>query len=1508
MKPSFALRHGLCLGCLFIHFSHQSLRAANITWIGGNVDWVDNSGNANWSPADEPDLDDVAIFNTANTVNLGSDNLILGLTLSGSASLKTNSKNLVVDGLVQLANSTFTVGVAGSNVTADSVTINNNGNIVMDLGALVIIEETGSGALVINSGGTLGGRGSVSSSDALAAITTVFFNNGTISASPVGLILFGSPAAGTLSFGATSANARIDLDGPAESGNVNMSRNQTLDINLPLSDSFAGTMAMVHNSVFDISAAWSMNGGTLTATNGFVAGSPPFIPSISASTSFIRGGGFSQNGGTITNVDSDGTLQFDATLNMTGGNLVNNGTVVFNANATIGAGANFTMPTATSSIAVTNAAQVVVNQANFNADGNGVATNLLTIESSGLLDLNLGVGGDTSVQSAVRLNGGTLDLTSTTGSWSLMRSVTTGASSGTSKIEGSPVSVSGTVTVATGSTLDCNLVSTWTGSSTVNGLLLLGGDATLTGGSFVGPGTLRLGSTSNVTANTIINTTTFDWDGTGIGSVHTINDGIAFTINSTVLDSDGDMDDPITLGGNSAAITMNGVSEWTMTNALTANSGGIGSALINGSARLILTGATAGIKAVGNTTVTSPITFGASSVTTVSASRTLSTSNGTVFDGGSVGGAGIFTPAGTISVLSSSTISADVFDFDGAYWNVESGATLTINVVDYDTVATNEFGTAITLNHGRISVITGDPEFIMDGTLNMNDNAGPTTEWQGEPMDIGNDNSSVLAKLNVYGTSQSSIFAQVDFNSDARVNVAAGSILNLVGTANFDTVNGADHATFTGSGTFSITGNANFNEAVTFDMSGGSIDLDGSDGTGSTIFLPAPVVMNVASLQSFGKTNGSGTNILEIDHSVGTGSLTVNLDNPGDEWTLNGPGVLNLLNGNAPITLLSGAAAKLNGIVNVTGDVRTTARVDIGGTINIQTAGEPFRLAGGDLTTTNTIAGGIVNGPGLLGADTGASLSGFGTIAANIDFDGSSDLIADGGILNVTGSIVDVRNVISRTGGIMNVVNAWNSSVLNSITLLGGEIRGGQITLDNTFGITGVGWVSSKVINNTRIGNSGVGVLIVQTTGNDNDWDGAANAGTLNSSFGTLELHDNAAFTFGGTVNATSGGTVFASGFALNPGTSSTINLTNGHFTSTNTTSFAGPIVVSAGGSSSLEVASPNLLDLLATSSVNLTGNLSLVTTNGRIRSGATFSGGGSLIVPSGSTVAPDAGANIGVLVENSGTLRIAGTPIGRNDVHDYQQNANGKLEVGLSGTGLADFDRLVANGAAQVAGTLDLKLIGGFVPALGQTFNFLSATSGVTGTFTSIVQPVGMPAGLKFRVNYQPTLLQLEVVNASAYDTWIDSFASLTNPADRLKSANPDGDSLNNLGEFALDGDPTSGGNSGRIFGKIAPVATIPVMTLTLAVRTGALPAAGDPAGGELVLEQTADSLFYAIQASDNLVTTPLTVSEVTGPDATAIQVGLPALHAGWGYRTFRSPGPVAGDPEEFMRVFIHD
>ena len=59
-------------------------------------------------------------------------------------------------------------------------------------------------------------------------------------------------------------------------------------------------------------------------------------------------------------------------------------------------------------------------------------------------------------------------------------------------------------------------------------------------------------------------------------------------------------------------------------------------------------------------------------------------------------------------------------------------------------------------------------------------------------------------------------------------------------------------------------------------------------------------------------------------------------------------------------------------------------------------------------------------------------------------------------------------------------------------------------------------------------------------------------------------------------------------------------------------------------------------------------------------------------------------------------------------------------------------------------------------------------------------------------------------------------------------------------------------------------------------------------------------------IQASDNLTLYNMDTQDISLADAAAIQVGLPPVGDGWYYLTLRSPGPVAGDPSEFIRLWV--
>lgn len=130
-----------------------------------------------------------------------------------------------------------------------------------------------------------------------------------------------------------------------------------------------------------------------------------------------------------------------------------------------------------------------------------------------------------------------------------------------------------------------------------------------------------------------------------------------------------------------------------------------------------------------------------------------------------------------------------------------------------------------------------------------------------------------------------------------------------------------------------------------------------------------------------------------------------------------------------------------------------------------------------------------------------------------------------------------------------------------------------------------------------------------------------------------------------------------------------------------------------------------------------------------------------------------------------------------------------------------------------------------------------------------------------------------------SPYDNWINSFPTLTNPADKLPTANPDVDGATNFEEFALGGNPADPADQGtRLVQTVdANGDSEPDLTLTLEVRAGAV---FTPAGNALTA--TMDGVTYRIEGSTDLATWNSLVSEVA-------QLGSGSPSAGYVFKTFR-------------------
>ncbi|MEZ6076974.1 MAG: hypothetical protein R3C56_15295 [Pirellulaceae bacterium] len=85
-----------------------------------------------------------------------------------------------------------------------------------------------------------------------------------------------------------------------------------------------------------------------------------------------------------------------------------------------------------------------------------------------------------------------------------------------------------------------------------------------------------------------------------------------------------------------------------------------------------------------------------------------------------------------------------------------------------------------------------------------------------------------------------------------------------------------------------------------------------------------------------------------------------------------------------------------------------------------------------------------------------------------------------------------------------------------------------------------------------------------------------------------------------------------------------------------------------------------------------------------------------------------------------------------------YETSSTTVIEIGGATPG-SEHDQINHSGTAALAGTLDVQLIGGFTPSVGDSFVILSASGGISGTFNSANLPPA-PSGAGWHVDYGTT------------------------------------------------------------------------------------------------------------------------------------------------------------------------
>lgn len=116
----------------------------------------------------------------------------------------------------------------------------------------------------------------------------------------------------------------------------------------------------------------------------------------------------------------------------------------------------------------------------------------------------------------------------------------------------------------------------------------------------------------------------------------------------------------------------------------------------------------------------------------------------------------------------------------------------------------------------------------------------------------------------------------------------------------------------------------------------------------------------------------------------------------------------------------------------------------------------------------------------------------------------------------------------------------------------------------------------------------------------------------------------------------------------------------------------------------------------------------------------------------------------IGNLANDGGIFSPGESPAFSSISGNLEQDA-GRLVIELGGFGGALSDAITVDGTATLGSTLQVNLLNGFVPSRGQTFQFLTAAGGITGTFADLILPA-LPAGLRWNVVYNQNITALFV------------------------------------------------------------------------------------------------------------------------------------------------------------------
>ena len=397
--------------------------------------------------------------------------------------------------------------------------------------------------------------------------------------------------------------------------------------------------------------------------------------------------------------------------------------------------------------------------------------------------------------------------------------------------------------------------------------------------------------------------------------------------------------------------------------------------------------------------------------------------------------------------------------------------------------------------------------------------------------------------------------------------------------------------------------------------------------------------------------------------------------------------------------LNAGVLAKSAGVVTISGGSVTTNALGANG-LFATGSGSSISMSNGTINAS---------GSGAHGVD--ATYTGSITLNnVNVTTNGasSSALATDfgGGTVNVTGGTIISASTASgsHSAGIYST---------GSITVTGATVS----SLGDCGGV--IDGANSITLNNTALTGLVEGIKI---------WKTAPATGSA-----TVTIT-------GGSLTATAGDGFYVTGETGNAA-SATLTVQGGATVSASTGKILNVIKASTSTGSTAT---------FTANGVTLTGNLiadSVSTITASLKNSTTLTGIASrtaLTIDATSNWLGMAGSALTSLTNAGGIAAAAGSPGLLTISGTFSQASTGTLHIQLGSASV--FDHLTVSSSASVAGTLDINLVNGFIPSVGQTFDIITRASG-SGSFTTLASG----SGLTYSVSYSGTLIRVTILTVPA-------------------------------------------------------------------------------------------------------------------------------------------------------------